>query len=68
MTWPIRSILKSKYNYYDLFNRVRSVIKTRKYNDMFDCTGAVYDENETELSWPIKSGDDCDENQIGQLR
>ena len=44
------------------------MIKTRKYNNMIDCTGAVYDENETELSWPIKSGDDCDENQIGQLR
>ena len=43
------------------------MIKTRKYNDMFDCTGAVYDENETELSWPIKSSVYYDENQMGQL-
>ena len=44
------------------------MIKTRKYNDVTNCIAAVYDENETKLSWPIKLGDDCDENQIGQLR
>ena len=27
-----------------------------------------YAENDTELSWSIKSSVDCDENQIGQLR
>ena len=35
---------------------------------MFNYTDAVYTENETKLSWPIKLGVDCDENQTGQRR
>ena len=35
---------------------------------MTNCVGAVYVENNTKLSWPIKSSVDYDENQIGQLR
>ena len=35
---------------------------------MTDHTGAIYVENETELSWSIGSGVVYDENHIGQLR
>lgn len=41
-------------------------MKTRHDNDMIDCIGVVYVENDNELSWPIKSGVVYDENQIGQ--
>ena len=42
-------------------------MKTRQDNDMTDHTGVVYAENNNELSSSIKSGADCDENQIRQL-
>lgn len=35
---------------------------------MTDRTGAVYVESNTELSWPIGLGANCDENQIEKLR
>ena len=35
---------------------------------MTDHTGVLYAENYTKLSWPIRSGVDYNENQIGQLR
>ena len=50
-----------------LFEQVRFVMKTRQDNDVTNCTGMVYAENEIELSWPIRSNIDCDENHIGQL-
>ena len=33
---------------------------------MIDYIGASYTETNTKLSWPIGSGANCDENQIGQ--
>ena len=36
--------------------------KTRQDNNMTNSTGVVYAENDTELSWPIWSGANCDEN------
>lgn len=36
-------------------------------NDINDCIGVVYAENDTELSWPIRSDVVYDENQIGEL-
>ena len=41
-------------------------MKIRQDNDVTDRTRAIYDENETKLSWPIGLSADCDENQIGQ--
>ena len=43
-------------------------MKTKQDNDMTNCIGAVYVENNIELSWLIRSGTVCDENHIGQLR
>ena len=40
---------KLKFNYWDLFDWVWSMMKTRKENNVIDRTGAVYSENETEL-------------------
>ena len=40
---------------------------TRDDNDMFNCTGVVYIDNDTELSWLIESCVDYDKNQMGQL-
>lgn len=40
---------------------------TREDNDMSDHTGAVYIDNDIELSWSIGPGVDYDESQIGQL-
>ena len=36
--------------------------KTRQVNNMTNCTGVVYVENDTELSWPIKFFVDYDKN------
>ena len=58
---------KLKLNYRDLFEQVQFVMKTRQDNDVTNCTGAVYTENEIELSWLIRSSIDCDEKHIGQL-
>lgn len=46
---------------------MQSVMKSRQDNDMIDCTGAVYDDNDTKLSWPIGSCANSDENKIEQL-
>ena len=40
--------------------------KTRQNNDMTDRTGAVYAENDVELSRPIRSSAMWDKNQTGQ--
>lgn len=37
-------------------------MKIRQDNDMIDYVGAIYTENNTELSWLIKSSVDYDEN------
>ena len=44
------------------------VIKTRQDKDMTNRNSAIYTENETELSWRIRSTAIYDENQIGQWR
>ena len=53
---------------HDRSDWVPSMTKTRQDNNMTDRTGAVYVENGNELSWPIKSGANYDENQIWKLR
>ena len=53
-------------NYRDWSNWVQYVTITRKDNDVSDHTDAVYANNDTKLSWPIRLGVDYDENQIGQ--
>ena len=63
--WPIKlvwSTPKLKLSYQDLLNWVRSLAKTRKYNDMIDRIGAVYTNNEIGLSWLIILGVVYDEN------
>ena len=42
--------------------------KTRQDNDMTDNINVVYTESETKLTWSIKSGAVCDENQTRQQR
>lgn len=41
------------------------MMKTRHDNNVTDRNGIVYAENDIELSWPIGSGADYDENQVG---
>lgn len=43
-------MLKLKLNYRDRSDRVQTMKKTRKDNDVIDHSGAVYVENETEFS------------------
>ena len=50
----------------DWLDQVQSMMKTRKDNEVIDCTGVVYIENDIELSWPIGSSVICDKNQIEQ--
>ena len=38
------------------------MMKTRQDNDVTNCTGAIYVENETKLSWSIGRDAICDEN------
>ena len=38
------------------------MMKTRKDNDVTNCIGVVYVENEIELSWPIRPSVVYDEN------
>ena len=38
------------------------MMKTRQDNDLTDCAGVFYTKNNAELSWPIRSGVNCDEN------
>ena len=70
MTWSIIYIWftpKSKLNYLDLFDRMRSMRKTRQDNNVTGYIGAVYIENDTQLFLLIESGADYEENHIGQL-
>ena len=48
------SMSKIKLSPHDLSDQVRSMTKTRQDNDMIDGIGAVYAENETELSKSIE--------------
>ena len=41
-------------------------MKIRQDNDMTDCIGVVYVENEMELSCSIRQGAICEKNEIGQ--
>ena len=41
-------------------------MKTKHDNDLIDYTSAVYAKNDIELSWPIGSVVDCDENHVGK--
>lgn len=59
-------MLKMKLNYWDLSNMVQYVTKKRQDNNMTNNTGAIYIKNETEMLWPIGSGEVYDGNQIGQ--
>ena len=71
ITWSIaqvQSMLKIILNFHDRSNQVSTITKTRQEHYMSDRTGAVYVENETELSWSIKSGAICDKNQTRQRR
>ena len=54
--WPI-------LNYRNPSGLVQTLRKTGQDNNVTDKIGAVYIENETELSWPIRSSAICDENQ-----
>ena len=59
---------KTKLSCCDRSNRVPYVTKTKQDNDVINCTSATYSKNDTEPSWPIRLGANCDENQIGKLR
>ena len=54
-----------KLSCHDRLDQVWYVTKTKQDNDMTDRAGAIYDENEIELSWLIGSGVICDENKTG---
>lgn len=56
-----------KMSYHDWSDWVPSMMKTRQVNNVTNRTDAVYIENGNEMSWPIKLGVNCDENQIGEL-
>ena len=61
-------MLKPKLNFWDLFDRVHSVMKTRQDNDMTNRTGAFYTKNDIELLWPIRLGVIYDKNKTWQWR
>ena len=42
------------------------MMKMRQDKNVIDHTGAIYAENETELSWLIRNGVDYDEDETGQ--
>ena len=62
----VRSTLKTILNYCDWLDKLLFVMKTRHDNDMIDRTGAVYTENDIELSWLIGLGVNCYGNLIGK--
>ena len=62
----VQSRSRMKLNYKDLSDKVSYMMKTRQENEITDCTGAVYAENKTKLSSPIRHGAVCDENKIGE--
>ena len=45
-----------KLSYHDRLDYVQFVMKTRQDNNVTDCKGAVYFENEIELQWSIELG------------
>ena len=57
---------KTKLNYQDRLNRVRSPMKLIFNNNMIDCIGAVYTENDIKQSRLIGLGAIFDENQTRQ--
>ena len=57
---------KSKLNFRGLFDRVHYVMKTRQDNDVIDCMGSLYTENNTELLWLIILSNVCDKNKAWQ--
>ena len=57
---------KMKLSFLDLLDRVQSMIKTIKDNDMIDRTSLVYVETKTELLRLIELSAVYYENQIGQ--
>ena len=57
---------KLKLNYWDLSKRVRSVMNTRRDNNMTNRTGVVYAKNEIKLPCLIVLGEVCGENKTGQ--
>ena len=69
ITWSIvqvYSMPKMKLNGHNWFDRVRSMTKTRKNNNVSDCTGTVYTEIRIELSWLIGEDMVYHKNQTGQ--
>ena len=44
----VQSRSRMKLNYKDLSDKVSYMMKTRQENDITDCTGAVYAENDIE--------------------
>ena len=52
MLWivQLRSTSKTKLNYHDKSDRVRSVTEIRHNNNVIDRIGTVYAENKNELS------------------
>ena len=64
MMWPIlqvRYMLKTKLNYHNWLDRGQSVKKTKKDNNVTNCTCAVYVENDIKLLGPIRLGAIYDE-------
>ena len=69
LPWPIVQFWirpKPKLNCWDISDHVQFMTKTRHGNHVTDCTGAVNNENNTELLWSIRPGAVCDENKRGQ--
>ena len=57
------SSLRRNQNSWELFDQVRSMMKTKKDNDVINSIGAFYVENDIELSWLIGPVVVYDENQ-----
>ena len=66
MIVQVRSTRKMILKCRDLLDRVWSMVKTMQDNNMTDCIGTVYAENEIELSSLIKLGAVGDKNQLEQ--
>lgn len=57
------SSLRRNQNSWELFDQVRSMMKTKKDNDVINSIGVFYVENDIELSWLIGPAVVYDENQ-----
>ena len=55
---------KMKPSCHDWSTQVPFMIKTKQDNDVTDRIGVDYIKNNTDLSWLIGYGANCDENQI----